>query len=143
MAIGDAAASHGIPVVPGTRSINIGYQDINAVADAVAAEQDTRFTAVQNEATQRISTDTVLGQAIDQTNAALAGKQANLGFVPVRQTSTMTIGWRFQDAANTGTGYPRLIVLIGGTEYEVPILLDVIGAEARLNARMSRNGIGA
>jgi hypothetical protein len=116
MANGDKAAAKGIAVVPATKAHSLGYDDINRVADAIADEIDARALADSQ-------------------------KQNALGFVPVRQTSDMTIGWRFQDAANTGSGYPRLIVLIGGNEYEVPILLDLVGAEARLNDRMNRNGL--
>jgi hypothetical protein len=36
MAIGDAAAAAGLPVVPATKDIRLGYQDINAIADALA-----------------------------------------------------------------------------------------------------------
>lgn len=37
MANGDAAAAAGLPVVPGTKDVRLGFDDINALADAVAA----------------------------------------------------------------------------------------------------------
>ena len=37
MAIGDAAAAAGLPVVSPTADIRLGYQDINALADRVAS----------------------------------------------------------------------------------------------------------
>lgn len=40
MAIGDKAAAKGLPVVAPTGKVNLGYQNINAVADAVADEID-------------------------------------------------------------------------------------------------------
>ncbi len=45
MATGDAAAAKGLPVVPATKDLRLGYDDINAVADAVAAEIDARTSA--------------------------------------------------------------------------------------------------
>ena len=36
MANGDAAAAAGLPVVPATKDIRLGYDDINRLADAVA-----------------------------------------------------------------------------------------------------------
>jgi hypothetical protein len=39
MATGDAAAAAGLPVVPSTKDYRLGYDDINAVADALANHQ--------------------------------------------------------------------------------------------------------
>lgn len=41
MATGDAAAAAGLPVVPPTKDIRVGYDDINALADRLAAHQTT------------------------------------------------------------------------------------------------------
>lgn len=37
MANGDAAAAAGLPVVPASKDIRLGYDDLNALADALAA----------------------------------------------------------------------------------------------------------
>lgn len=37
MATGDSAAAAGLPVVPSTKDIRLGYDDINKLADALAA----------------------------------------------------------------------------------------------------------
>jgi len=71
MAIGDAAAAKGIPTIPGTRSINLGFSDLNAVADSLAGEMNTRAAADTAETTARIQTDTLLGQAIDALTAQI------------------------------------------------------------------------
>jgi hypothetical protein len=136
MATGDAAAAHGIPVVPGTRNINVGYNDINAVADALAGEMDTRSAAVQQETTTRINIDTLLGQAIDSLNAVVATKQAALGYRPVSDvTGQNSIGLRWNGV--------NPVIKVDVSEFELARLLDIQGAEARLNARMTRNGMGA
>lgn len=48
MAIGDKAAAKGLPVVAPTGKVNVGYENINAVADALADEMD-RFRVTQSD----------------------------------------------------------------------------------------------
>jgi hypothetical protein len=42
MAIGDAAAAKGLRVVPATKDLKLGYEDINQTQDELAAEIDAR-----------------------------------------------------------------------------------------------------
>ena len=71
MATGDAAAAKGLLVIPATRKLRLGYDDINkrgdelaaeidartAVAGAVVTEAAARTTAVSDEAAARIAAD--------------------------------------------------------------------------------------
>lgn len=41
MATGDQAAAAGLPVVPSSKDFRLGYDDINALADAVASYMTT------------------------------------------------------------------------------------------------------
>ena len=53
MATGDAAAAKGLRVVPATKDINQGYDDINKRGDELAAEIDARTVADADEASAR------------------------------------------------------------------------------------------
>lgn len=64
MATGDKAAAAGLPVVPSTKAINVGYNDINAVADALADEMTARKGSIFIQPTQPAGTGLVANSAI-------------------------------------------------------------------------------
>lgn len=49
MATGDAAAAAGLPVVPETRDLRLGYRDMNALADALVPYIQARIVAERDQ----------------------------------------------------------------------------------------------
>ena len=45
MAVGDKGAAKGLRVIPNTKAINLGYDDLNQKADELADEIDARTAA--------------------------------------------------------------------------------------------------
>lgn len=80
MATGDDAAAKGLRVIPASKDIRLGYDDINKRGDELAQEIDDREAAVAAETADRVAADAlkldaakVLVQATAPANIAGSG----------------------------------------------------------------------
>lgn len=71
MAIGDAAAAAGLPVIAGTRDKRLGYSDINAAMDEVANEKTARTSADSALSSGKLDASKVI--ISDSTPSNIAG----------------------------------------------------------------------
>ena len=69
MATGDAAAAKGLRVVAPTKDLRLGYDDINARGDELAAEMDARAAAVA----QKLDKAKILVQSAPMTSGTAVG----------------------------------------------------------------------
>lgn len=96
MPVGDAAAAAGIPVVPSTKDLRLGYIDINAVADALAAREsalNTRALALEAATLYVAGTPTYLNGWSDAgTKIARVGKVVTLSVRVTRVDSSFGSG---------------------------------------------------
>jgi hypothetical protein len=121
MAVGDLGASKGLRVIPNTKAISLGYDDLNQKADEIAKEINDRAAAVATRAplshthqytdlrvdslsvtewvTAYFTQKSELASAVATLNAGINTKQDALGYTPVRTGSygdglhTIFVGW--------------------------------------------------
>lgn len=71
MATGDAAAAKGLRVVPATKDLKLGYDDINARGDELAAEIDARANAVNTLAIGKLEASRIKVQNTQPSGPAV------------------------------------------------------------------------
>jgi len=73
MATGDAAAAKGLRVVPATKDLRLGYDDINQRGDELAAEMDARAAADTTLTNNKLDKAKVLVQSAPMAAGTAVG----------------------------------------------------------------------
>lgn len=131
MANGDIAAAAGLPVVPPTADIRLGYDEINKTRDQVASHMTTgthTWEKVLGKPGAFVPVAHTHAQAdVTGLDTALAGK-ANMpttGALAVGSISGQQIGLRYEVNA---------VFKVDGAEFELASRNEVAAIEARLTA---------
>ncbi len=118
MAVGDAAAAAGLPVVPSTKDLRLGYNDINALADALAGAQSTlagRLTPLEAATAYTSGVCTFLNGWTDAgTNLARVGKTVTLNLRVTRPDNSFGSGTAM---LSVPVGFRPVVVEVGSAGY--------------------------
>lgn len=131
MANGDIAAATGLPVVPPTADIRLGYDEINKTRDEVATHMTTgthTWAKVLNKpATYPATAHDHVQADVTGLVAALANKatKSNTGALAVGSIAGQQIGLRYEFNA---------VFQVDGSEFELASQLDIAAIKARLDA---------
>lgn len=141
MAHGDIAAATGLPVVPPTADIRLGYDEINLTRDEVATHMTTgthTWAKVLGKpatypATAHNHDDRYYTEA--EALALLAGKatKSTKGGLAVGSISGQQIGLRFENNV--------VVQVNAGAEFELAARAEVIGRINAIEARLDAHGI--
>ena len=120
MANGDIAAAAGLPVVPPTADIRMGYDEINLTRDEVATHMTTGTH--------------VLAKIVGLV-AALAGKatKSTTGALAVGSINGQQIGLRYQ--------FSQVVFEVDGGEFQLASRSELLSEINALKARLTAHGI--